>query len=302
MYETIRAPLACSVTRSGAAARLVVEGVHSKGWTREQALKYMHDTPHYPASDRNGSGTVTSAWPGQALSYYMASWRSCVPGKKRRNLGAKSTSALSRCCARARSVPLPVVTARIDRSSLKMVKGPYRYEVSKFSGVHAFGSGSRVRLKALSGCVAVGYSEKFGDFLGVGSYRYVRESVLFDRLHKSKEGMPSVARVAGVLVPREREKEAVENIRDASVVFSRDQRNITGCRPFAKSSHRLTMPKIPGVNHLRAIKRFAASELYAKASTLYERRHAFHRDSTTQSGTRAPWVNCKDAGLTIHSL
>src|SRR3954471_20602337 len=41
--------LGCSDIRSGAATRLVVDtGVHSKGWTREQALKYMHDYTALP--------------------------------------------------------------------------------------------------------------------------------------------------------------------------------------------------------------------------------------------------------------
>src|SRR5205085_1592931 len=54
------------------AARLVVDtGIHSKGWTRDQALKYMHDYTALPEHEIETEVDRYIAWPGQALSYYM---------------------------------------------------------------------------------------------------------------------------------------------------------------------------------------------------------------------------------------
>ena len=63
------------------------------------------------------------------------------------------------------------------------------------------------------------------------------------------------------------------------------------------------MPKIPGVNHLRAINAFEKAGFRVVAprqAHCNERRHAFHHDSTTQSGERDHngW-NLKDANLAI---
>src|SRR5262249_8294067 len=53
------------------AARLVVDtGVHSKGWTRDQALKYMHDYTALPEHEIETEVDRYIAWPAQALSYY----------------------------------------------------------------------------------------------------------------------------------------------------------------------------------------------------------------------------------------
>ena len=54
------------------AARLVVDtAVHSKGWTREQALKYMHEYTALPEHEIETEVDRYIAWPAQALSYYM---------------------------------------------------------------------------------------------------------------------------------------------------------------------------------------------------------------------------------------
>jgi uncharacterized protein (DUF885 family) len=54
------------------AARLVVDtGLHSKGWTREQALKYMHEYTALPDHEIETEIDRYIAWPGQALSYYL---------------------------------------------------------------------------------------------------------------------------------------------------------------------------------------------------------------------------------------
>ncbi len=54
------------------AARLVIDtGVHSKGWTREQALAYLRD--HTALSEHEVTTEVDRyiSWPGQALSYKL---------------------------------------------------------------------------------------------------------------------------------------------------------------------------------------------------------------------------------------
>jgi uncharacterized protein (DUF885 family) len=52
------------------AVRLVVDtGMHAKGWTREQSIKYMRETLGYPESIARSETERYMAWPGQALGY-----------------------------------------------------------------------------------------------------------------------------------------------------------------------------------------------------------------------------------------
>src|ERR1700747_3071533 len=102
------------------AARLVVDtGIHSKGWTREQALKYMHDYTALPEHEIETEVDRYIAWPGQALSYFQGG----VPNVRAREkaekmLGAKfNIRAFHDAVLELGSVPLPVVTARIDRGA-----------------------------------------------------------------------------------------------------------------------------------------------------------------------------------------
>lgn len=54
------------------AARLVVDtGMHSKGWTREQALAYLRDNTALAEHEMTTEIDRYIAWPGQALSYYL---------------------------------------------------------------------------------------------------------------------------------------------------------------------------------------------------------------------------------------
>ena len=72
MYETPYERCGMLGNEIWRAARLVVDtGVHSKGWTREQALKYMHDYTALPEHEIETEVDRYIAWPGQALSYYM---------------------------------------------------------------------------------------------------------------------------------------------------------------------------------------------------------------------------------------
>jgi uncharacterized protein (DUF885 family) len=52
------------------AMRLVVDtGLHAKGWTREQAIRYMLDNSTLAESDVVSEVERYIAWPGQALGY-----------------------------------------------------------------------------------------------------------------------------------------------------------------------------------------------------------------------------------------
>jgi len=52
------------------AVRLVVDtGMHAKGWTREQSIKYMRETLGYPEALARSETERYMAWPGQALGY-----------------------------------------------------------------------------------------------------------------------------------------------------------------------------------------------------------------------------------------
>jgi uncharacterized protein (DUF885 family) len=54
------------------AARLVVDsGIHTKGWTRQQAVDYMLDNTAWPAVDIESEVNRYIAWPGQANSYML---------------------------------------------------------------------------------------------------------------------------------------------------------------------------------------------------------------------------------------
>ena len=110
------------------AARLVVDtGVHSKGWTRDQALKYMRDYTALPEHEIETEVDRYIAWPGQALSYYLGELAIVrARAKAEKELGAKlNIRAFHDAVLELGSVPLPVLTARIDRFIAEGGKGPY---------------------------------------------------------------------------------------------------------------------------------------------------------------------------------
>lgn len=110
------------------AARLVVDtGIHAQGWTREQALKYMHDYTALPEHEIETEVDRYIAWPGQALSYYLGEL-AIVRGREKAEqaLGPKfNIRAFHDTVLALGSVPLPVLTARIDRFIAEGGKGPY---------------------------------------------------------------------------------------------------------------------------------------------------------------------------------
>ena len=128
MYETPYERFGMLGYQIWRAARLVVDtGVHSEGWTREQALKYMHDYTALPEHEIETEVDRYIAWPGQALSYYLGEL-AIVRGREKAEqaLGPKfNLRAFHDAVLELGSVPLPVLTARIDQFIAEDGKGPY---------------------------------------------------------------------------------------------------------------------------------------------------------------------------------
>jgi uncharacterized protein (DUF885 family) len=110
------------------AARLVVDtGIHSQGWTREQAIQYMRDNTALPEREIGTEVDRYISWPGQALSYYLGEMAILkARDKAEKALGPKfSLRAFHDTVLQMGSVPLPVLDARIDRFIAEDGKGPY---------------------------------------------------------------------------------------------------------------------------------------------------------------------------------
>jgi len=110
------------------AARLVVDtGLHSQGWSREQAIAYLHDYTALPEHEIETEVDRYIAWPGQALSYYLGE-REMIAArdKAEKALGANfNIRAFHDTVLELGSVPMPVLRARIDRFIGDGGKGPY---------------------------------------------------------------------------------------------------------------------------------------------------------------------------------
>lgn len=100
------------------AARLVVDtGIHTKGWTREQAQSYMRDNTALSEHEITTEIDRYITWPGQALSYYLGMLTIKDARRKAETaLGERfDVRAFHDTILDLGSVPLPLVTARIDR-------------------------------------------------------------------------------------------------------------------------------------------------------------------------------------------
>ena len=110
------------------AARLVVDtGIHTQGWSREQAQKYLHDNTAMADHEIETEVDRYIAWPGQALSYYTG-MLAFVDGRKRAEqaLGPKfNIRAFHDAMLELGSVPLPVIGARVDQLIADGGRGPY---------------------------------------------------------------------------------------------------------------------------------------------------------------------------------
>jgi uncharacterized protein (DUF885 family) len=100
------------------AVRLVVDtGMHSMGWTREQAIAYMMET--LGSSEARAANQVERymAWPGQALSYKVGSLKILeLRAKAQKELGPKfSFQNFHAVVLGNGTLPLPILQAQVDR-------------------------------------------------------------------------------------------------------------------------------------------------------------------------------------------
>jgi uncharacterized protein (DUF885 family) len=100
------------------AMRLVVDtGLHSKGWTRDQAIKYMLDNSSLAESDVTAEVERYIVWPGQALGYKLGQLHiTALRAKAQRELGAAfDVREFHSQVLRDGAVPMDVLSAKIDR-------------------------------------------------------------------------------------------------------------------------------------------------------------------------------------------
>jgi uncharacterized protein (DUF885 family) len=118
------------------AARLVVDtGIHHKGWSREQAIKYLHDNTALADHDIEIEVDRYISWPGQAVSYYlgMMAIRE-ARAKAEAALGPKfDIRAFHDTVLSMGSVPIPVLQARIDRFIAEGGRDPMPVKFQKAS-------------------------------------------------------------------------------------------------------------------------------------------------------------------------
>jgi uncharacterized protein (DUF885 family) len=110
------------------AARLVVDtGIHAQGWTRERALAYFRENTALPEHEIDTEVDRYIAWPAQALSYYLGEVAIVqARAKAEAALGTRfNLRAFHDTVLELGSVPLPVLTARIDRFIAEGGTGPY---------------------------------------------------------------------------------------------------------------------------------------------------------------------------------
>ena len=118
MYDTPYDRFGMLTFQMWRAARLVVDtGVHHKGWTRAQAIAYLHDNTALADHDIEIEVDRYISWPGQALSYYLGMLAIVdVRAKAEKALGPKfDIRAFHDAVLAMGSVPMPVLRARIDR-------------------------------------------------------------------------------------------------------------------------------------------------------------------------------------------
>jgi uncharacterized protein (DUF885 family) len=110
------------------AARLVVDtGIHSGGWTREQAQQYLLDNTALSEHEVTTEVDRYIGWPGQALSYYLGQMHIWENRRKAEQaLGPKfDIRNFHDAVLQLGSVPLPVLGSHIDQFIQSGGKGPY---------------------------------------------------------------------------------------------------------------------------------------------------------------------------------
>src|SRR5436190_5553116 len=118
------------------AARLVVDtGVHHKGWTRAQAIAFLHDNTALADHDIEIEVDRYISWPGQALSYDLGMMAIVeARAKAEAALGPKfDIRAFHDTVLSMGSVPIPVLQARIDRFIAEGGRDPMPVKFQKAS-------------------------------------------------------------------------------------------------------------------------------------------------------------------------
>ena len=98
------------------AMRLVVDsGLHAKGWTRDQAIKYMTDNSPMPFSDATAEVERYIAIPGQALAYKIGQLTFLrLKARAKAELGAKyDPRALHAQFLNTGALPMPVLERKV---------------------------------------------------------------------------------------------------------------------------------------------------------------------------------------------
>jgi uncharacterized protein (DUF885 family) len=112
------------------AMRLVVDtGLHSKGWTREQAIQYMLDNSSLAESDVTAEVERYIVWPGQALGYKLGQLHiSALRARAQSQLGPLfDVREFHSQILRDGALPMDVLTAKVDRwiaSKIRMGSDP----------------------------------------------------------------------------------------------------------------------------------------------------------------------------------
>ena len=100
------------------AMRLVVDtGLHTKGWTRDQAIAYMLNNSGMGRTDATAEVERYIVWPGQALAYKLGALTiQRLRDKSKASLGTKfDLRAFHEQVLGSGALPLPVLEAKIDR-------------------------------------------------------------------------------------------------------------------------------------------------------------------------------------------
>jgi uncharacterized protein (DUF885 family) len=100
------------------AVRLVVDtGMHAKGWTREQSIKYMRETLGYPESIARSETERYMAWPGQALGYKVGALKiQELRQRAEKAMGPKfSLPKFHEIVLNEGTLPLSLLEAKVDR-------------------------------------------------------------------------------------------------------------------------------------------------------------------------------------------
>ncbi len=131
MYDTAYERFGMLSYQMWRAARLVVDtGIHSQGWSRDRALQYFREQTALSEREIGTEVDRYIGWPGQALSYYLGELAIVqARAKAEAALGPKfDIRAFHDTVLSLGSVPLPVLTARIDRFIAEGGKGPYKLD------------------------------------------------------------------------------------------------------------------------------------------------------------------------------